>query len=59
MGKGCKECGKEKTSIKLSTSFQEAKKIFEDCGFVLISQFDTVHYTEKVKVVCEKHPDVI
>ena len=59
MGKGCKECGKEKISAKLSIPFQKAKKIFEDCGFVLISQFDTVHYTEKVKVVCEKHPDVI
>lgn len=59
MGRGCKECGKEKISAKLSTSFQKAKKIFEDYGFILISQFDTVRYTEKVKVVCKKHPDVI
>lgn len=59
LGKGCRFCGNEKISEKLSTSIQEMIKRFKEKDFQVVNYPSIITYTTKIQVKCNKHPEII
>lgn len=59
LGKGCRFCGNEKISKKLSTSIQEMTKRFKEKGFQVVNYPSIITYTTKIQVRCNKHLEIV